>query len=150
MALDMLGVADALAARYASAVVTPPTGYTNIRGSTARTPNNIPALPFVIVELPQGPLTYQSGRRLGTHTFEVFFLYSRASGDVPRDKVAMLSWLSVLLDQLHAQVKLGLTSVMKALVTTYASVNATYAGQDYYAWQITVQVWTEDSVTLTP
>lgn len=150
MALDMLGIADGLAARFAPAAVTPPAGYTNIRGATARTPNNIPALPFVIVELPQGPVTYQAGRRLATHTFEVFFLYGQASGDVPRDKVAMLSWLSVLLDQLHAQSKLGLSSVMKALVTAYASINATYAGQDYFAWQITVQVWTEDAVTLTP
>lgn len=150
MALDMLAVADGLAARYLAAVVTPPTGYTNIRGSTARTPNNIPALPFVIVELPSGPLTYQSGRRLGAHTFEVIFLYSKASGDIPRDKVAMLSWLSVLIDQLHGQSKLGLSSVMKALLTNYASINATYAGQDYYAWQLTVQVWTEDTVALTP
>lgn len=158
MSLDLLAIADALAARYAPANVTPPTNaatstaYPNIRAATARVPNNIPATPYVIVELPSGELTIESRTsRHGEHVFDVWFLYSKATGDLPRDKAAMLAWISVLLDQTYGQHKLGLAPIVdKANVDSYEPDVATYGGDSYHAWHLVVRVWTTDTINLVP
>lgn len=147
----MYAVATGLADRYAPANVTPPTGYTNIRGATVETPNNIPAFPYVIVDLPEGELIYDSAtRRVATWEFDVYFLYSKASGDLPRDRKAMLKWLSVLIDQLHDPAKLDTANVMKAIVLRANPGSYEYAGALYHSWNFRVQVKTEDTVSLVP
>ena len=146
----MLAVADAVATRFGT--VATPTGETvALVGATARTPNNIPGTPYIVVELPSGgDITLANGRRDGVHDFDVYFLLERASGDIPRDKVRLLRWLPGLLDAGLAALKLALATVKKHYVTEYEYGTYNYGGTEYHAWHLTVRVWTEDSVTLTP
>lgn len=153
MSLDMYAVGTALAGRFLTVTAPADTmGGTTIRGATIEVPNNIPVTPYVIVELPSAELTVENqGQRRFDHTFEVFFLFQKASGDLPRDKRAMLRWLGPLLDALHGAYKLGLAGVvMKSRLESFEPVVATYAGDEYHAWHLTIHVWTEDVVTLVP
>lgn len=151
MALDLLGIADAVAARYA-AVSTPTNETVGIQGATARTPNNVPSTPYVVVELPSGDITLpMGGRRTGSHDFDVYFLLDRSSGDIPRDKVRLLRWLPGLLDATYGAMKLGLSPVvMKSAVISYEYGVYDYGGTEFHAWHLVVRVWTEDTVTVTP
>lgn len=153
MSLDMYAIGTAVAGKFAS--VTAPTGTmggTAIRGATVETPNNIPATPYVVVELPSGEVTQQASRRDGVHTFTTYFLFQKASGDLARDKKAMLKWLVPLLNAFNTGSKLGITEVMKTLITgyDYDTGGYQYAGDVYHGWQFTVTVWTQDGVTITP
>ena len=153
MALDLLAIADALAARYAPAAVTPPTGYANIVDSTARPKNALTQSPSVVVWPNEGELNYAStqGMRKGEHEFLVNFYYAKHEGDLPRESAALIAWLGVLLDQLHAQTSLGLAPiVMKALVATWKIGALTYAGSIWDGITLTVNVWTQDTVELVP
>ena len=80
------------------------------------------------------------------------FYYAKHEGDIPRESAALLRWLGVLLAQPHGQMKLGLASigVMKALVTNWTIGALAYAGVTYDGITITVQVWTQEAVTLAP
>lgn len=146
----MLAVADNLAGKYGSLTSgTAITGGTAIRGATARTPNNIPATPYVIVELPEGEVTVEEqGDRRIQWDFDVFFLHQKASGDLPRDKVAMLVWLGKLLDALHSDMDLSATNVVKSRLVTVSPEVVEYAGDQYHAWHIVDRVWTADVVSL--
>lgn len=150
MTLELLTIADALAARYAPAVITPPAGLTNIKKSTARPENNAPPDPFVFVFLDDGELVYLT-RRAGEHRFLVRFYHSPKAGDTAEAHFVLLSWLGVLLDATHAQSKLGLAPIVdKALPTGYRTVVLTYGGTEYNGLELSVTVWTTDSVDLVP
>ena len=149
--MNLLTIADALAARFASGVVTPPTGLKNITTATARPPNNIPNTPFVIAWPVRGDITIPPGQRKGEHEFNVIFYYSKAEADIPRQYVALMSWLGVLLAQLDAQMQLGLgTIVMKAEVMSWEIGVHVYAGDTYEGITFTIHVWTSEAVTLVP
>ena len=146
----MLAIADGVAARFAT-VPTPTDETVALVGATARTPNNIPGTPYVVVELPSGDdIAISAGRRDGVHEFEVYFLLDRASGDIPRDKVRLLRWLPGLLDATYGAMKLALATVKKSYVISYEYGTYNYGGNEYHAWRLVVRVWTEDGVTLTP
>lgn len=146
----MLAIADAVAARFAA--VPTPTGETvTLKGATARTPNNIPGTPYIVVELPAADeVLIESGRRLTVHDFDVYFLLDRAAGDIPTEKVRLLRWLPGLLDATFAAMRLGLSAIRKSYVTEYEYGTYTYGGTDYHSWHLVCRVWTEDTVTLTP
>ena len=146
----MLAIADAVATRF-DTVATPADETVALVGSTARTPNNIPGTPYVVVELPEGSdITVAAGRRDGVHDFDVYFLLDRASGDIPRDKVRLLRWLPGLLDAMYGAMKLALATVKKSYVVEYEYGTYNYGGTEYHSWHLVVRVWTEDAVTLTP
>ena len=151
----MLAIADAVAARFA-AVSTPTDETVAIQGATARTPNNVPSTPYVVVELPSGEVPIPSGGRRvssdsGGHNFDVYFLLDRASGDIPRDKVRLLRWLPGLMDATYGTSKLALApTVRKAMVISYEYGTYDYGGTEYHAWHLVCRVWTEDTVTVTP
>lgn len=153
MSLDMLAIADALAARYSAANVTAPSGYTTIRSSTARLPNNVSNFPVVEV-FPPGPgeseVIYSGGERIGHHLFTVRFYYGKASGDLPRDLAGLYSWWGVLLDQLHGAAKIGLPSVVtKAYVQQSGVGTHEYGGIEYGIVELSVMVDTSDTYTWT-
>ncbi len=151
MSLNLKAVADALAARYAPALVTPPTGYPNIVASTATPPNALPQSPYVVVWPNTGEITYIPGVRKGEHEFLVNFYYAKHEGDIPRESAALLNWLGILLDQIHDQTALGLAPiVLKALVVSWAIGALPYAGTTYDGITLTVRVWTQDNVELVP
>jgi hypothetical protein len=150
--MNLLTIADALAARYAPGIVTPPAGLKNITASTARPPNNIPNTPFVIAWAQEGDVgPYGGGQVSGEHRFAVCFYYSKAEADIPREYIALQSWVGVLLGQLHGQTQLGLGALVpEAAVQKWEIGTAVYAGTTYEAITLTVRVKTRESVTLVP
>lgn len=152
MTLELLSVADALALRYAPAVITPPPGLPNIKKSTARPENNAPPDPFVLVFLDDGTLVYAGGgRRAGEHHFLVRFYHSAKAGDTAEAHMVLLSWLGVLLDATHGASKLGLAPLVdKAIPTGYRTAVLTYGGTEYNGLELPVTVWTTDSIDLVP
>lgn len=148
--MNALTIADALAARYAPTAVTPPSGYPNIRVSTARIPNAIPTAPWVLVTLPNGDATLSPGVVDYSLTFNVVFHYGKASGDVARDMTAMLAWIGVLMTQTYGQMALGVAGVKKAYPISFRLTVVTYGGDEYYGWEITVRVDFQETQTFTP
>lgn len=148
--MNLLTIADALAARYAPGLVTPPAGRKNITAATARPPNNLPNTPFVIAWADNGDVTFTPGQMKGEHEFKVVFAYSKSEADIPREYAALLDWVGILLAQLNGQMMLGVVGVMKAIPLRWEIGTMVYGGVTYEAITITVHVWTEDSVTLTP
>lgn len=157
MSLDMLAIADGIATRYLG--VSPPSNpavydgeFPEIRSATARIPNALTKFPCVEV-YPPGPgdssFIYAGGQRRGEHLFTVRFYYGRSSGDLARDFVALYSWFGVLVDCLHGASKLGLApEVTKALLEEGGIGTHEFAGIEYGVIELSVRVWTEDSVTL--
>jgi hypothetical protein len=160
VALNLLAIADGLAARFSAANVTPPTNpltggaYPDIRSSTARLTNNLAAFPCVEVYPPEpgdAEFVYTSGQRRSTFEFVVRFYYGKSSGDLERDMIALYSWWSVLINQIHGAMKLGLApTVLKAIPTTSGIGIHTYGGVEYAVIEIAIQITTEDTVTLVP
>jgi hypothetical protein len=159
MALDLLAIADALAARFDSAQITPPTNpdtsvaYPNIRLASARLPNNIPSFPAVGIFPPEpgdASFTIGGGQRVAEMEFTIRFFYGEMTGDLPRHMIALYRWWGVLLDQLNSGMKLGLATVRKAIVISSGIGVYTYAGVEHGIIEIKVQVTTEDTVVLTP
>lgn len=154
MALDLLAVANAVAARFAA--VTPPAGEPAIQGATALLPNGIPATPYIIVTPPEGEL---GPREAGissisvndTHDFDVYLLISKASGSLPLDLARVYAWWPVMRNAIFSQELLGLgPAVRKAwMVDTYDFDSYEYQGDAYHAWHFTVRVWTHDTVSVT-
>jgi hypothetical protein len=156
MAVPFLTIADALAARFAPANVTPPTGYRNIAQSTARLQNNLANVPFVAVFPPEPgeiAVTISPGRRITEIPFKVRFHFDRASGDLSKITTALYAWAAVLFDQLQTNSKLGLagSGVMKSMPTTGPGFAVLpYAGTEYDGIEWIVTVWIEDAYTMTP
>lgn len=152
--MDAYAIADALAARYRTGTLTPPTGYGAVRKAVAALPNAIPSSPWVLVKIPRGEVVYKSGTKDTTLEAHVYFHYAKNSGDVARDMTAMLKWIGVLLDATEGQVRLGLGTsdyVKSALVTNFEEAVFTYAGEEFYGWDITVEIILRDEpASLTP
>lgn len=157
MSSDLHAAGTALAEKFAA--VTAPTG---TMGGTAIKAHSVgvqtvAVTPCIIVELPSGQPVSALGEnpRRTTHDFEVFFLFGKASGDVPRDTAVMLKWLGPLLSAVDSGNALGLEDnsngwqVLKSQVTDYEPGQYSVGGQPYHSWKIIVRVWTSESVTLT-
>lgn len=155
MSADLYAVGTALADRFDS--VTGPSGVqggTAIRGSSVGV-QAVPVTPYIAVELPSGEVTTeeQSNRR-ATHDFDVYFLYEKSSGDVPRDTAVMLKWLGPLLDALETGNQLGLGSesgwnVLKSRTLSWEPGQYEVGGQPYHSWHFVVRVWTWDNLAVT-
>lgn len=138
--MNLADIADGLAARFAPGVVTPPTGMKNITSATARPPNNIPNTPFVIAWASDGDVKLAGFQVDHTLRFNVVFYFSKSDGDIPRQYDALLEWVGILIDQLYAQQKLGVTGVKKGYVTRWEIGVLTYAGTLYEAVSMAVTV----------
>jgi hypothetical protein len=156
MSLDFDAIAEGLAARYRN-ITTPtltvaPTTTPDIppiRSATSNIPNNLPALPIVLVYLREGTVTGPMGGYIkGEHDFDVQFLASRADGDLARRVRVLKAWLGPLLDATYGNLNLDVTGVTKALPTDWVFDVYEYGGTDYEGFVITVRVWTEHVVTV--
>lgn len=143
---NALTIGEALAARYASGTLTPPSGYAAVRVATSKLPNNIPLTPWVLVTLPDGEVVIDSAQSV-TLNYHVTFYYGKASGDTARDMTGMLSWIGVLLAATFGQTSLGVAAtqfVKSALPSAFRLTVETYGGDEYYGWDITVPVLLRD------
>jgi hypothetical protein len=136
---DFDAIAVALAARYAPAQVTPPTGgYDNIRLSTADLPGQMTPLPTVLIFPDNGDFQTGNGTRTGGQEWLVRFYYNQI-GDITRDMVALRKWLTVLVDQLRISAQLG-GIVTVARVMTWKIGQMAYAGADYSGIELGVHI----------
>jgi hypothetical protein len=140
---DFDAIGTALAARFAAAAVTPPTGFGNIRLSTADLPNGVATLPTVLIFPDTGDFATGNGTRLGIQDWLVRFYYAQ-TGDLTRDTNALRKWLTVLVDQLRDSVQLG-GVVVYARVDGWRVGQLTYAGQDYSGLELRVRVQTSEA-----
>lgn len=103
--MDMLAIAQALAARYAPANVTPPTGLDNIRLSTHELPPQI-FLPTVLVFPPEEQFAYTPGSRQAVQDWPIRFYETQVTG--PERAVERLyRWRPILIAQLLPNSQLG-------------------------------------------
>lgn len=142
---DYTTIGTALAARFAAAAMTAPAGYRAIRLSTTALPNQMTALPCVLVFPDAGSFTTGNTSRFGETTYTVRFYYDQ-SGDLARAQVALQAWLTVLVDQLKGAVQLGGTAaVARATVDGWQIGRLTYANEDYVGIELTVTVVTTEA-----
>lgn len=135
--MNALTIADALATKFPTGTLTPPTGYPAVRVSTARLPNALPTSPWVLVRLDKGDVVLGAQELNHSMEFHVLFHYAKHSGDTARDMTAMLSWIGVLLTACFADMDLGVSGIRKAYPTTYELAVFTYGGEEFYGWDIT-------------
>jgi hypothetical protein len=143
MSIDFDAIATALVARFAPGAVTPPTGYDNIRVSTAAVPNQMTPLPTVLVFLDDGEIEYFPGKRDSTFGWLIRFYYNQ-TGDLERDSAALRKWATVLIDQLQGAVQLGGT-VTSAHITGFQVGLLNYAGIQYTGLEMRITVITNDA-----
>lgn len=139
--LNFKSMAQAIAARFSAANVTPPAGESNVALSTEALPDAIMNEPTVLVFPPQVEFRYGSGSRLGTADFPVrFYIYK--SADTPRRADLLLDWSSALYNQLEGQVHLGLsaTGVNDSRITGFSTGEMTYNGTAYHGIEFNVHV----------
>lgn len=148
--MNALTIANALAARYAPASLTAPSGYPAMRVSTAKLPNAIPTSPWTLVMPPKGSVVLGAQWVDYQMEFHVVFHYAKHTGDTARDAQALLSWLGVLLAATYGDMDLGVSGIRKAYPTSFELVVATYGGDEFYGWDISVMVDFGESQVMTP
>jgi hypothetical protein len=135
---DFDAMATAIAARFAPAVVTPPTGYDNIRVSTAALPNQMTPLPSVFVFLDSGGFPmYGSQKRQSGSEWAVRFYYNQV-GDMERDQVALRKWATVLISQLTSVSLGGIVDSARLVSFKFGILH--YAGEFYTGIELGVHV----------
>lgn len=156
MSADLYAVGTAIATLF-EAVNAPAStmGGTVIKDASVGV-QSVPSTPYVVVELPEGEITTALAitPRRSEHDYNVFFLFTKASGDVPRDTAVMLKWLGPLLTAVDAGNRLGLASgsgfsVLKSGITSYEPGQYEVGGQPYHSWHFTVRVNVEEYNSVT-
>ena len=99
-------IAQALAARFAPANVTPPSGLQNIRVSTEYLPDFITSPPTVLVFPPEETFAYTPGSRQSVQDWPIRFYEAQVTGP-GRTVDRLYRWRSVLIGQLLDQTQLG-------------------------------------------
>lgn len=104
--MDMQAIAQALAARYAPANVTAPSGLQNIRLSTERLPDVLSMPPAVLVFPPEEEFSYTPGSRQSVQDWPIRFYHEEVSGP-GRTVENLYLWRPVLIGQLLPNSQLG-------------------------------------------
>lgn len=139
---DLDAIATALATRFDGPAVTPPAGESDPRSSSANAPNELGALPCVVVFADAGGYRTGNGTRIGVHTFPVRFYLSETM-DIERESARLRTWATVLQDQLRTSVTLSGTCD-RATVQSYQLGILRYAGRSYAGVELRVEVETTE------
>lgn len=140
--MDIHAIATAIATRFSSANVTPPSGYKNIALSTAELPNALTSLPAVLVFPPDGSWSFNAGAaRVGDLTFDVR-VFLGPMMDNGRNAAMVNKWHSKLIEQLIGQLALGqsLNGVTHSFITSSRSGIIEYADIQYVGIEFEVNV----------
>lgn len=147
--MDSYAIAGAIATRFSAANVSPPSGYEDIKVSTADLPQNISLFPTVLV-MPPGTeaMGYNASRsRSLTLNYGVVLFLSRSDGS-PRRAKAVHDWFTALYGQLAGQMMLGLSSyVALAYVSGMVAATVTYGGEDFDGLRFVVTVKVNEAYT---
>ena len=132
MAYDSYAVAAAIAVRFSAANVTQPTGYEDIKVSTAELPEAINVFPTVLVGHPSmSDATYAGGKRSFPLTYPVTLYLARHDGS-PRRAHLLHDWVTATYGQMAGQLQLGLsTYVAWAEVASWRAGVVPYMGEEY-------------------
>lgn len=143
--MDIKAIADALAARFAAAAVTPPTGYDDTATATAELPNAITTTPTCLVFPPELESSFSGYKRSTNLVFPVRWYIAQTS-DRPRSIQAVYAWQSYLLDQLEGSFDLDQTGsgVTHAVIVSASAGTGEYAEQEYAVVEFTVVVHVEE------
>jgi len=142
---SIYAICNAMAAKIAT--VTPPTGET-LRKAWGQAPNNVAALPAVIIEPQSGTLKFSGGTYDGETLIDAILLLGLASGDSGRIETRRQKWLPVLLYSLNGQMQLGLGSwVRKVYPVEWEFITYEYGKVEYVAIRVRFRVDTFDMVT---
>lgn len=133
-------IATALAARFTPGTMTPPAGESDVRSSSADAPNELGALPLVLVFADTGGWATGSGDRQGVHRFPVRF-YLQETMDLERESSRLRKWTDVLGDRLRAATHLSGTCD-RAVLESYRLGILRYAGRDYAGIELMAEVAT--------
>lgn len=104
--MDVQAIAQAIAARFAPAAVTPPSGLQNIRLATEDLPQVLNMTPAVLVFPPDESFSYTPGSRQSAQDWPVRFYLANTSG-LGRAVTDLYRWRSVLIGQILPQSQLG-------------------------------------------
>jgi hypothetical protein len=149
MPISAESIASAIATRFSSANITPPSGYTNIRTATEQLPQQLGATPAVLVLWDgEGDHEYPPSSRTVPIRFIVRFFYDLTQ-DNPRVTLDLLKWRDALYTALDGQTHLGLSSYVTNAVVTAIGKPGTieYADQSYAGFDITVTVYCWEAPT---
>lgn len=143
MSLDMLAIGNAIAAKYPT--LTPPTGLTAVRRSTAKLPNRLTSqLPAVLVFVESGELEAMGGSRGAEHTMLARLYIARVSvRGLPRQLNESIAWLSVLLDAWATGMQ-PVAGVAAVRTIGYTVGELSYAGTAYSGVESRLQVVTTE------
>ena len=154
--MNVQGIADAIAAKYARGTLTPPGGSPTLIGirsgmATARLPSRIGETPALLVIPESGTFVTGGGQRIGSHTWRALFLYAVAK-DKPRETRAVNRWLSVLLAAHSSGSQLGNTlgaTFVDVTTTGYTVGTIDYAGETYTGCELELSVTTWEPFAVT-
>ena len=147
--MDSYAIAEAIAARFSAANVTPPTGQAEPKVVTADLPESISFFPTLLVLPPEmDDASYNASRsRTFALLYRVTLFLSRADGTGRRAK-AIHDWTTALYGQLGGQIQLGLpTYVPLATVEHFRSGPVIYGGETYDGLTFDVNVRISESYT---
>lgn len=140
--MDMQAIAQALAARFAPANVTPPSGLTNIRQSTEKLPDLIAMPPTVLVFPPEESFSYTPGSRQAVQEWPIRF-YERQVNGPGRTVEDLYRWRSVLVGQLLPNSQLGQSGsggVAFAVIVSDRIGTLEYGGLQYQGIEMVARV----------
>lgn len=133
-------IAVALAHRFDPGTMTPPAGENDVRSSSANAPNELGALPLVLVFADTGGWATGSGDRQGVHRMPVRF-YLTETLELERESARLRVWADVLGDRLRQAVHLG-GACDRAAFESYRLGILRYAGRDYAGLELVAEVST--------
>ena len=145
--IDDQAIAQAIATRFTSANVTPPTGEDNIRVSTEQLPDRIGPTPTVLVFPSEDEVHVTASTRSMRMAYPVsFYLYK--TQDTPRQAARLNKWRKVLRAQLDSSTQLSLSDyVATAEVTGVRAGTLTYADEAFDGVELIVTVGAWEGVT---
>lgn len=153
--IDLKGICDALAARFAPGTIATPTGAVAMRASYAQIPKNVPTVPCVVIDVQDGTLIANPGQWRHEIAIDVVFLLAKRPGDPARVDEQRQRWLGTLLAATEAQLKIGLAaatgySVDKAIPIGWEFTEFPVGADSYDAIRIHFTVYATENVSLTP
>ena len=140
--MDLQAIAQALAARYAPANVTAPTGLQTIRLATDYLPDEITAPPTVLVFPPEEAFSYTPGSRQSVQDWPIRFYEAQVTGP-GRHVERLYLWRPVLIGQLLPNSLLGQSGsggVAWAAIVSARIGTLDYAGTTFQGIEMVARV----------
>lgn len=150
---DFAAIGAAIAARYAPGTLATPAGEVAIRSSTNKPPDQLGALPLVLIVPAEGSFGTGAkgvGGRHGTREGEHWYLAQLFAAQVPdsdlgRAMGSLQAWLTVLVDVHVAQLALGGLVVAVRTISWRVGIlrymGVSYAGVELRLQVVTAEAW---------